>query len=357
MKERLDILSKAVICIIGCLALGYVFLKYLLVLFLPFFFAWGMAFAVRTPAKGLSRRTGIPARIWRALLSVAISGLMLFLLGFLVWKLLSEGWRILARIGSEGEVLKTVERVMNPRGALSGFLPEGLSEVISLAADGAVAKLSSAFGDFAARLIGALPSFFLFIVISLIACVYFALDLERVNTFVKGKLPNSVFSALVKFKASLFGVGIKYARAYILIMLLTFAICLTGLLLLGVEYALLIAVLISVLDILPVIGIGTIFVPWAVFQLVFGSRALGFGLIILFLIAEFIRQLAEPKIMGKSLGLHPIVSLVLLYGSYSLFGLLGILLIPCAVVVINALVRKNNAPEVAKRTVGEGDDA
>ncbi len=372
MKERLDFFSKAIICVGGAAILAFLFLKYIAALLLPFLIAWGVAFAVRRPAIAASRILKLPVRIVRVVLSALIVASGLSLVFFLIWKLLSELWHILTGIGKSGEFFSAIGSIMNPRGSLFGFLPEGIGEIISGALEGTISRLTSAFADFAARFAASIPSVVLFIIITFIACIYFALDLERVNGFIKSKLPERIFVSLVRFKDGILGIGLKYARAYLLIMLITFAICLAGLLLLGVEYALLIAAVISVLDILPVIGIGTIFIPWAVFQFAFGSRALGFGLLVLFLIAEFIRQLAEPKIVGKNLGLHPIISLILLYGSYSLFGIGGILLIPCAVVVINALtksekkgnitknqnsVNENNTSEVTKRSAREGDRA
>ncbi len=353
MKERLDFFSKVTVCALGAIIFAYIFLKYIVTLLLPFLLAWGVAFAVRAPAGAISRALHIPVRVCRAVLSalLVISGLTLIF--GLVWKLLSELWRVFSAWGKNGELMSYVENILNPRGSIARFLPSGTAGVISGALEGTVSKLASALADFAASFAAAIPSVLLFIIVSFIACIYFALDLERVNGFVKAKLPERLFAPLVRFKNGILGVGVKYARAYLAIMLLTFVLTLTGLLLLGVNYALLGAAVISVLDILPVIGIGTILIPWAVFEFAFGSRALGVGLLILFLIAEFVRQLAEPKIVGKNLGLHPIASLILLYGSYSLLGIGGILLIPSAVVIINALIGKNDASEVGKGRVRE----
>ncbi len=357
MKERIDFFSKVVICAIGAVLFGYIILKHIFLLALPFLIAWGVAFAVRRPAHFISEKTRAPERFLRLLMSMLLIALTLSLLFFAAWKLITEGWRLLTTLGEGGKIAELAERVIDPSGALAGILPSGIAELLSGTLEAVVASVSEAFAGFAARFVGAVPRFFLFLIVSLIAVIYFSLDLERVNGFVKSKLPDKFTAALVRFKNGIFGVGLKYARAYIIIMMITFAICFAGLLLLGVRYALLIAVIISVLDILPIIGIGTVFIPWAVFELAIGSRSLGAGLIVLFLIAEFVRQLAEPKIIGKNLGLHPIVSLILLYGSYSLFGIVGILLIPCAVVILNALINKNDAPEVAKGSVRETDEA
>ncbi|MBR2466149.1 MAG: sporulation integral membrane protein YtvI [Clostridia bacterium] len=357
MKAKIDLFSKIIICVLGAVIFGYIFFKHLFFILLPFLIAWGMAFAVRPPAHYLSSRIHVPEGILRLVLSLGIGTVGLGLSFFLIWKLLLQGWRILTAIGEDGEMLAAFGRVMDPGSTLARLLPEGISEAISGALEATVSSLTESFASFAARFVGAIPTFFIFLLVTLISAVYFALDLERVNSFVKSALPKSLFSWLVRFKDGILSVGVKYAKAYVTIMLITFALIFTGLLLLGAEYAFLASVVIAVLDVLPVIGIGTILVPWAVFHFFFGSRAFGIGLVVLFLIAEFVRQLLEPKIMGKNLGLHPIVSLVLLFASYSLFGILGILLIPCAVVVINALIRKKYPSEVKEGRVDEGNGA
>ena len=129
-------------------------------------------------------------------------------------------------------------------------------------------------------------------------------------------------------------------------MLITFIIMLFGFLVLGVKYAVLFAFIVALLDALPLIGVGTVLVPWSIYQIIFGNVRLGIALIILFVIHQIIRQFTEPKIVGKNLGIHPVLSLILLYSGYVLFGILGLVLIPLLSVILNTLFDKNDAPEV-----------
>jgi hypothetical protein len=138
----------------------------------------------------------------------------------------------------------------------------------------------------------------------------------------------------------------KYILSYALLTAITYAIMLVGFLLLGIKNALLIALIVSLLDILPVIGVGTVLVPWSIFQLVFGSPVTGVGLIVLLIVHEITRQFAEPRIVGKSLGLHPIVSLILLYLGYSLFGFLGLFITPVVGIISGLLINKNDATKI-----------
>ena len=84
------------------------------------------------------------------------------------------------------------------------------------------------------------------------------------------------------------------------------------------------------MDLLPVIGIGFILIPWAVISLFQGNRLLGFGLLLLYLAINLLRSLLEPKLVGKSIGLPPLVTLLSIYAGLQLFGIAG-LLMPCLV--------------------------
>ena len=114
----------------------------------------------------------------------------------------------------------------------------------------------------------------------------------------------------------------------------------------GVKYAVLFAFIVALLDALPLIGVGTVLVPWSIYQLMFGNVRLGIGLIILFVAHEVIRQFIEPKIVGKNLGIHPVLSLILLYSGYILFGFYGLIFIPLLSVIIDILLNKNDTSKV-----------
>ena len=98
------------------------------------------------------------------------------------------------------------------------------------------------------------------------------------------------------------------------------------------------AFLIALADLLPVIGVGTILIPWGIVMLLQKNFYLGFGLLILYLVISLIRQVAEPKVLGKSLGLHPLLTLFATYVGFSLFGLLGMILAPIVALVAKRLL-------------------
>ena len=131
-----------------------------------------------------------------------------------------------------------------------------------------------------------------------------------------------------------------------MIFLLTFCVMLVGFLLLGISKAPLVALIVAFLDILPVIGVGTVLLPWSIFLFATGDLVTGVGLVILFLVNTVVRQIAEPKIVGKNLGIHPVLSLALIYVGYALFGFAGLLITPLIAVALGFLIEKNDTSKV-----------
>ena len=340
-------LSHLVVIALGASLVAYVGAKYLLTLLLPFFIAWSVAFVMRPPTVYLSSRLHVSVRILRPVLTLLALAVILFLLGGTVYLVAVEVWGIVSELG-EGEALGSfissfgAGELLSPLlGSLGSTVEEGIA--------GAVSTLVSRLFDALSSLAASLPRVLLFVVITLIATLYFSLDLERINAAVLSVVPRSWGRALVRFKDGMLSAVGRYLRSYLLLFLITFGTVLVGLTLLGVRYALLTSLLTAFLDLLPVIGIGAVLLPMAAVKLAMGETLTGVGLIVLFLLATLVRELAEPRILGKSLGLHPLAALIVLYVGYSLFGLSGILLVPVITALVGLYFNKKKSPEVDER--------
>ena len=112
-----------------------------------------------------------------------------------------------------------------------------------------------------------------------------------------------------------------------------------GLLLLRVPYAVTIGLLIGLVDLLPYLGTGAVFVPWILYAVVDGSYAFAFGLAVLFGIIVIARQLAEPKIYSSSIGLNPLATLIAIFVGLKLFGIVGLIVGPALLVIAFSLHR------------------
>ena len=125
----------------------------------------------------------------------------------------------------------------------------------------------------------------------------------------------------------------KMVRAYTVIVAVTFLELLAGLWLLGFQYVLPVAAAIALLDILPLIGTGTILVPWGIVLIAGGDLVGGVGLILLFALIEVLRNILEPRIVGNQIGLHPIVTITAMYAGLKIAGFWGMLAAPVAVLL------------------------
>ena len=348
-NEKLQAYAHLTITALGVAVVAFIVVRYLFLPLLPFFIAWGVAFVIRPAALFISKKLKLPRRLVSALLAaVAILVGLSAVVALGVWGI-SAAWRFLSDFAKDERLFELLERIANPISAIFGD-GEGaarLEEYLGDTLKGAISSVLSTLVDILTAVATRVPGVLFFILVTLIAAVYFAIDIERINAFVRRILPKRVGRALVRLKDSFLHVGVRYIRSYLILMSITFVIMLAGFLILRVKNALFLALVISLLDILPLIGVGTVIVPWSIFQLVFGSPVVGIGLIVLLIVHEITRQFAEPRIVGKSLGLHPIVSLVLLYVGYSLFGFFGMLITPVVGILAGLLINKNDATEIS----------
>ena len=140
------------------------------------------------------------------------------------------------------------------------------------------------------------------------------------------------------------GTAAKYLRAYVLLLLLTFGELFVGFLILKVPYPLLIALLVALVDILPILGVGTVLLPWAIIEIAITKDIFtGIGLIIVYLIITVVRQITEPKVVAGSLGLHPLITIISMYAGFKLLGILGMIVGPMTALAVKSFMKKPEA--------------
>ncbi|KYD21795.1 hypothetical protein B4109_2120 [Geobacillus stearothermophilus] len=139
--------------------------------------------------------------------------------------------------------------------------------------------------------------------------------------------------------AQLSKAGIGFIKAQFLLSLVTFFLALAGLLVLGIDYAALMALVIVIVDILPILGTGSVLVPWGIISMANGDNTLGVGLIVLFIVITVVRRIIEPKVFSTNLGISPLAALVSVYLGFQLLGFIGLFVGPVVVILIEALAK------------------
>ncbi|MCL2575934.1 MAG: sporulation integral membrane protein YtvI [Defluviitaleaceae bacterium] len=184
----------------------------------------------------------------------------------------------------------------------------------------------------------AIPSAILGIVLAIISAFFFIKDKEFIKAKVVGLFPEKIHYKGGKVRKSLISSLGGYARGQLIIMSLIATICGIGLTVLGSSYSIFAAIGIAVFDIIPIFGAGGILIPWAIFSFIDGNTAFGVGLLVISVACFLARQLLEPRIVGKRIGLHPIVLLMSIYLGITLIGPAGILAGPLVTLLIKIIM-------------------
>ncbi len=360
-KRRAFIID--LVYVIAILGLVYVFFKYCFAVAAPFLLSFFFAVFMQKPLNWLTKKTKNKGRTaWSILLELLCVAIILGPVISIIAALVKEIGNFVSYLGNQLNDLPTFLVTLENE-ILKGlkFLPDAIytsvSENItkffgSLVQDFDVSKLginmSSITSGLSSGISGIysvvknIPSIIIGIVIGIIAWILFAKDYDRVVKFIKLQLPEKHKNLLSEIKKVFSTTILKMIRAYGLIMFITFCenfLGLTILNLIGVmdnSYVFIIAIGIAVFDILPVAGSGGILIPWALISLVNGNVGQCIGLLILYAIITVIRQYIEPKIVGNSLGVHPLVTLAGLYFGLKLFGFMGMFIVPICVMILKA---------------------
>jgi sporulation integral membrane protein YtvI len=248
-------------------------------------------------------------------------------------------------------------------GKVRSMLPEVLSssggsrfgEVVSQAFRQAAAHLGSSAADMLKKAVAVFPNGIFSLFIGTVSFLYLTADMDgigkSITSLMTGFLGEERSHAISRTFSGFTDAVFTYLRSYLLLTLITFSELSAGFLVIGLERPFSAAFAAAIIDALPLLGCGIVLIPWSVWCFIDGNISRGVILIVLQIIIYAVRQFAEPRVFGKNLGIHPIISLILLYLGYYFFGLMGLLLIPLMTVIINALVNKDNSAQVEKGAV------
>lgn len=171
----------------------------------------------------------------------------------------------------------------------------------------------------------------------IITAFYAVVDYENIINYLESLLSGKAKKIYDEASDFLLNTVFKVLKSYILIMLLTFVELLIGFFIFKIDNFALIAMITAILDILPVVGVGTVLIPWGIFEFVVGNIPLGIELIILYIVITVVRNIVEPKIVGGELDLHPLATLFAMMVGLSLFGILGLFGFP---LLLSFIVKK-----------------
>lgn len=362
VAKRRDFLIDLVF-VMAIIGLVYVFFKYCFVIAAPFLLSFFFAVILQRPLGWLDKKTKNKMHsFWSIVLVLLCVAIILGPVISIIAALFREIGNFISFLGEQLNDLPTfLVTLQNEILKAIKFLPDSIYTSVSenitqffgnLINDFDVSKLGINMSSITSGLsngisgvysvVKNIPSILISVVIGVIAWILFTKDYKKVVKFIKLQLPDKHKNLLSETKKIFSSTILKMCRAYGLIMFITFCenfLGLTILNLIGVmknSYVFVIAICIAVFDILPVAGSGGILIPWLLIALVTGNVGQCVGLLILYAVITVIRQYIEPKIVGDSLGVNPLVTLAGLYFGLKLFGFMGMFIVPICVMTLKA---------------------
>ena len=343
MKRCFRMILNIVIPLLGlCLV---IFLgPRLLHFFMPFVVGWILALLANPLVRFLERRVKLVRRHGSMLIIIAALAIVIGLFygaGLLVYREMGSFLADAPEIYQS--VIAEIENALQNGRKLAEYFPQNLQPPLlafSDNLDGLFGKLVSRAAEPTVQIAGhvakSIPNLLVNMVIIILSSYLFLADRESIMWWLKEHLPAFVFRYIEYMKRDAKGLIGGYFLAQFRIMCVVALILAAGFLVLGVRYGVLLAFLTAILDFLPIFGTGTVLFPWAVVKLFAGEYAYATGLILLYILTQVVRQIIQPKIVGESMGLPPLMTLFLLYLGFKLRGLTGMILaVPVGLVFIN----------------------
>ncbi len=319
-------------------ALIYVVFKFMFSFFLPFIIAFLIAYAVQKPSVFFASKTPLKREICAVILSVLIFTVLIAGVIFLGYFSVTKAKDLFSNInGVLGEFSNMISAVqMKLSGFLNSISPEIASSTENFTSnfiEDIAGRITSFFSYFAGNIVKKAPSFLFSATVTLVATCYIAKDFRVLKNFYRNLFGERVYSKTVRIKTIISQSVFKIGKGYLLLMLLTFLELSIGFYILGVGYAVVLALLVSLVDLLPVLGAGTVLIPWGIVDVLLHNPR-GFGILILYVAVTIIRNFAEPKVIGKQIGINPLFTLLSMFAGLRLLGFWGLILFPVSLIVI-----------------------
>ncbi len=206
---------------------------------------------------------------------------------------------------------------------------DSLFSVISTASTTVVGTITG----FASRV----PAILINFLFTIVSSFFFTIDYHRIARFVMKQFSKEKQEMILNLKNSVIRTLGKFIKAYVTLIIITFAELSIGFIILRIPNPLLIGGIVAVVDILPILGTGAVLLPWTIIAFIFGNNTMAIGILILYIVVTIVRQTLEPRVVGQQIGLHPVVTLLCIFAGAQLLGVVGLLLLPITVTIIKKM--------------------
>lgn len=316
----------------------------LLVFFMPFVVGWIIAMIANPLVRFMERRLKIVRRHSSMLIIIGAIALVIFGGYFAISRIVRELYGFISTLPDVYNSLlrDLADTETNLQGVLSRF-PSDLTESLSNLINSLTSSIGDLIGTIGAPTVAAagsiarnIPNALINVIFAILSSYFFIAERDKIIQWIREHTPESLRLrwnfVTENFRKAVGG----YFKAQFKIMGVVALILLIGFAFLRINYAVLFAILIAILDFLPFLGTGTALIPWAVLKVLSGDYEFAVGLIIIYLVSQLVRQLIQPKIVGDTIGLNPLATLFCMFVGYKVGGILAMILaVPIGMIVFS----------------------
>ncbi len=328
------VLWVAAICLLGPKLLRF---------FMPFVIGWVVAMIANPLVRFLESRVKLVRKHSSFLIVVAVLALVIGAGYFLISRLVIQGVAFAKELPALYNTLSAeVATAFNQLDRFSYMMPQdvqtswdtftvNVGEYLNLL----VQKIASPTVEVAGNMARSIPNILVSMAVIIMSSYFFIVDRDKIVEFWKPYVPGGSKKYVGYLKQDVRKLIGGYFVAQFRIMFVIAVILVVGLFILGVSYSFLLGILIAILDFLPLFGTGTVLIPWAILKLISGEYIVAGGLAALYVLTQVVRQLIQPKLVGDTMGLSPLMTLLFLYLGFKWSGIGGMILaVPVGILVM-----------------------
>ena len=362
-KTGLKLLGFLAVCAVVLIAIG------LGVYFWPFLIGILIAVAVERLVNFFIVKFKLPRKLIGTILVIVVYLLIAGLLTLIVTALVREAIDISSNIPNIYEQSKIEYNAIYK--SITEFInntPDTISNSIyelGLQLIGKVTQLATKIVNGVIDFIMFVPNIMVYIIITFLATLFLVTDRRTITRYITDLFPNELVKKISNVVVKSFKSLGNYLKAMCIMICITFIELLIAFTILKQPYPLTLAIIVAIVDALPILGTGTVLIPWAIYSAITGNIGMGIGLLVVYLVITVVRQLIEPKVVSENIGVHPFITLLAMYIGLKIFGLFGLIVGPVVMVIFknvfetmfsagyfkNLFVYKKEKKQTARKTV------
>ena len=335
------IIKKLIITFL--ILMAFIFICKLSVFYIPFFIAYILSLLMEPLIKWIKKKTRFTRKVSSIIVLVTIFSILVGLLAWGIISFITEATNLLGGLNSYLEKGISFIKILSSNIKFDRFyFSEEVRKIGETAATDLLNTGANKIEEFLTKFLSYLrliPNLIIYIIITILATYFITSDKFYILDRMEHHLSKKMVGKLTKHTREITSSLGSYLKAEIILIGISFTVILLGLNILkivgmDIEYPVIMAILIGFVDALPILGTGTIMIPWIIIAFINSNYNMGFSLLGLYIFTIVIRQVLEPKIVSNQIGIHPIFTLIAMYTGFKIIGIIGMLLGPIILIIL-----------------------